>query len=248
MPRLPAPVPSDLVDATGLAAVPGTVNFRSIGPVDRVPLGVIWRSDGLTELGTEGRAVLAELGIRTIVDLRQEIEQEQHPDDLDGLDVAFRSVPVIGPGMDIESITGVDDLYLMIIEQRGERLAAAVRALAAPDALPAVVHCAAGKDRTGLVAALVLSIAGVPDDVIAVDYARTAELLVGEALEEIHRRAIQAGLTEQKMAAAMTAPAAAMTKTLAHFTDAHGGTEAFLRSHGVTDEELDRLRDALRQD
>jgi protein-tyrosine phosphatase len=245
---LPASVPSGLVDDTGLAAVPGTVNFRSVGPVDHVRLGVIWRSDGLADLGPEGRAALSDLGIRTVLDLRQTIEQEQHPDDLGDLDITHVSEPVIGRGIDVESIVGVEDLYVMIIEQRGDRLASAVRALAAPDALPAVVHCAAGKDRTGLVAALILSIAGVPDDVIAVDYARTAELLVGEALEEVHRRAIEAGLTEQRMAAAMTAPVAAMTKTLAHFTDAHGGTVAFLRAHGVTDEELDRLRAALRRD
>ncbi|MEV4418896.1 tyrosine-protein phosphatase [Patulibacter sp. NPDC049589] len=240
-----ASVLPDLVDGTGLAAVPGTVNFRSIGPVDQVRAGVIWRSDGLSDLGPEGRDALSVLGIRTIVDLRQRIEREQHPDDVGGLDVVVHTEAVLGGGLDVDTISGIDDLYRRIVDARGAQLTGAVRALAAPGALPAVVHCSAGKDRTGLVAALVLSAVGVPDDVIAADYARTADLLRGEALKQVHRRAVEAGLGEQRIAVALTAPPAAMTEALRNLQDAHGGAEAYLRRHGMQDPEFEALRAAL---
>lgn len=91
---------------------------------------------------------------------------------------------MLGNGLNVDTITGIDDLYRRIVDHRGVHLTGAVRALAAPGALPAVVHCSAGRDRTGLVAALVLSVVGVPYDEIAEDYARTADLLQGEALEQ----------------------------------------------------------------
>jgi protein-tyrosine phosphatase len=71
----------------------------------------------------------------------------------------------------------LDGLYRFVIDERGSYVAAAVRHLCAPGALPALVHCSAGKDRTGLIVALVLAAAGVPDDVIAADYALSADAL-----------------------------------------------------------------------
>lgn len=234
-----------IVDPTGVAAVPGTANFRTIGPPAHVRPGALWRADGLADLGEDGRDALRTLGVRTVVDLRQDVERDQHPDDLDGVGADLRAVPILGDDLDVATITGLDDLYDRILSRRGDRLTDAVRALAAPGAFPAVVHCSAGKDRTGLVAALVLSVAGVPADVIAEDYARTAELLRGEALERVHARALEAGLGAQQLAAALTSPADAMTRALRTVADEHGGAEAYLRRHGLTDDELARLRDAL---
>ena len=77
-------------------------------------------------------------------------------------------IPVLGP--EVRGLPpGLPPVYQYLIEERGDQLGRAVSALAAPGALPALVHCAAGKDRTGIVIGLVLAVLGVPDDIIAAE-------------------------------------------------------------------------------
>jgi protein-tyrosine phosphatase len=195
-------------------------------------------------LGERGRATLRALGVRTAVDLRQPVERRLDPADLGEL--AAVELPVLGSGLHIAPDAGLADVYRQLLEERGERLTEVVRRLARPDALPALVFCSAGKDRTGLVSALALAAAGAGDDAIVRDYAATEPNMHGAFRRAIVARAVSAGITEQEVATKVGSPPAVMRETLAWLTDRHGGIERFLRAHGMTPAELESLREAMR--
>lgn len=225
--------------------VPGTANFRAIAPADVVRPGHLWRADGLSDLGEPGRAAIQELDLRTVVDLRDDVERVREPDDLRGLDLDIVACPVLDGRITARPAEELAELYVRILDGCGRGIATAVEVLAQPHALPAVVHCSAGKDRTGLVVALLLAALGVDDELVVRDYARSGDLLSGEVRARILRRAIASGLTEQQVAAAADSPSEAMRAALHHVRAAWGGPWEYLREHGVAGLSLERLRLAL---
>ncbi|MCW2778310.1 MAG: protein tyrosine/serine phosphatase [Frankiales bacterium] len=228
--------------------VPGTANFRPLGghatPSGRLRDDVLFRADSLADLGEQGRVALQALGVRTVVDLREDVERVQHPDDVEGLEVVVVPVPVFGPLGHVE-LRDLGALYVHALDECGDRLGEAVRAFCRPGALPAVVHCAAGKDRTGLVAALLLSALGVDDDAVTADYTLTVALLSTADLARLADRAREAGMSEQVLAVALDAPAEAMARVLAHVRVTHGSARAYLLAHEVVAAELDVLQETL---
>lgn len=231
---LDIPVSGNFRDLGGYAMDGGTVRWRTL-----------FRADALSELTDEGRDRLGELGMRTVVDLREALERELDPDRIDGLGIAAVERPLFEDRIDVQAVRGLHGLYRELIEVCGDRMAAAVGALAEPGVLPAVVHCSAGKDRTGIVCALALAAVGVGADDIAIDYALTSEVLVGPIRERVRRRAIAAGMTEQAVAVAMDSPPALMLETLEFLERAHGGAASYLEASGLSPERLESLRLAL---
>jgi protein-tyrosine phosphatase len=229
--------------------LPATFNSRDLGGLladgGAVRSGLLVRSDAPVALGAVDRQLLQELAPSTAIDLREPVERELDRADLDGVGLEVRNVPVLGEEFDLRTALTLEDVYRQLLEQRGPRLTAAVRVLAAPGALPAVVYCSAGKDRTGLVVALVLGALGVSDDAIVADYARSEQNMTGRFRAAIEARARAAGISEQELAAKVGAPPALMRQTLAWLYEHHGGPVGYLRSHGMTDAELASLRDAL---
>ena len=108
-----------------------------------------------------------------------------------------------------------------------------------------LVHCAAGKDRTGLIVAVFLALAGVPDDVIVADYLATDPLLrpYYEA-QLLGRTAGEHGAAPESIPACLPET---MQAVLTRLREAHGGAAAYLRSGGLADEELSRARARLRE-
>jgi len=214
----------------------------------------LFRADGLHRLSGDDLEDVRALGLRTVVDLRSDRELAErgrfpvaeHP-------VSYHHVSLIDVTWDQEEATGLEldvagfllEKYLEILESGEHRLAELFQVLALPEALPAVFHCAAGKDRTGIVAALVLSALGVADDVVVADYA-----LTGEAMVRMRR---WAEATSPEMAEAFrTQPAAhlaaapgAMAGVLGVLRDVHGSTRDYLRNVGVSNAVLFDLEDAL---
>jgi protein tyrosine/serine phosphatase len=123
-------------------------------------------------------------------------------------------------------------------------VAGVVRALAEPDALPAVVHCAAGKDRTGVAVAVLLSAVGVPADLIAAEYAAGADRMT-EVFAQLRRMKSYGERLDAMPAEARVTEAATMERFLAAVEREHGGVHRFLREHGVGDETVIRLREQL---
>lgn len=207
----------------------------------RTTWGRLYRSDLPGPTGAD-HAGLRALGVHTVLDLR---DHDEHPAEASGSGGAGPTVVrrPLGLRALVDTIPRDGDplgaLYCAAAGRRGPQLAAAVTALSRPGALPALVHCAAGRDRTGLVVALVLSCCGVPDDTVADDFALSATYLAAGFFS--HPRPADGDGTD----ALRGAPPASMLRFLRHVRDNHGDARAFLRRHGVPASALDTLRAAL---
>lgn len=210
----------------------GIKNARDIGgiPTDSGavvrPLRLL-RTARLNGATDADRAWLASIGLRTVVDLRQPFEIAAWPDALGEL--AAERVNV-APSLDNEGAGTFFELYLAWLDHSGEAFADAVHALARPGALPALVHCTAGKDRTGVLVAMVLDLVGVGEKAIVADYMLSHERLSADSGDLQYRHVITEDL---------------ITGSLAHVRERFGSVEGYLLAHGVSAEELASLREGL---
>ena len=245
---------------TRVLAWDGCVNVRDLGGLPLEDGGetayrVVVRSDSVRTLTDAGWQALEAYGVGRIVDLRWAEELAEDPPRDVGVDVVH--VPLFGPvrtgPFEAEFDARLDATedpveyyrwsYLRFLEEFAPNFATAVAALADGDG-PAVVHCAGGKDRTGLVCALALLLAGVPVDAVADDWALSdaswkpynAEW-IASAPNEIERR---------RRRIWGVAPRAAMVDVLAGVERRHGGARAYLEGAGIRAPALERLRDRLR--
>ncbi|GAA0729227.1 tyrosine-protein phosphatase [Dactylosporangium roseum] len=228
-------------------ALEGLVNFRDLGGLPAeggaVRPGVLFRSDSLAyATRTDVHRLVDGLGVATVIDLRGEHEVARlGRGPLARTRVGYYPAP-------IADVSGADDLvghYLAMLAEKGDVLAGTVRLLASFDALPAVFHCEAGCDRTGVLAAVVLGLLGVPDDAIAEDYAATAA-----AMPTIHERVRvvveRLGLPPRPPSVTVWEPEAAlMARTLDLVRQRWGGMDGWAREQGVRDKDLSALRSAL---
>lgn len=120
-----------------------------------------------------------------------------------------------------------------------------IAALSEPGALPALVHCSAGKDRTGVMIALLLGVARVPTATIVEDYALSARYLNETFLAEARQRVETSGGDWSAYAPLLDSPAAVMREMLTYLDERYGGIAAFLSAIGVSDDELEAVRAAL---
>jgi len=226
----------------------GLLNLRDVG---RYPAAggfsrwrALLRSDAPHGLTGDDLAILAGLGLRTVLDLRTQPETEVAPSMLTGLTDQLVHISILRG--DLQSLPlELDAIYLYMVRDCAGAIAAAVRVLCAPDALPALVHCSAGKDRTGIVVALVLAVLGVPDQVIAADYALSAQYLDPDATPAIGQLQASTGLGESLTRPLLTSPPALIQRTLDWVRETSGSAEGYLLDHGVSQAELDQLRRAL---
>jgi protein-tyrosine phosphatase len=209
-------------------------------------MGVLIRSDAPTQLDNQARAAIAALGVRTAVDLREPVERELDPVDLDGIDV--RRIPILGDEFDVNTSLSLEEIYVELLEHRGAALTAVVRVLCQPQAVPSLIFCSAGKDRTGLVVALTLAALDVPEEDIVADYALTEHAMANGFRAVIEKRAAAAGISEQEIAVKVGAPPELMRRVLEWLRAQEGGAAGYLRHHGLSDHELARLRAALLAD
>ena len=135
--------------------------------------------------------------------------------------------------------------YLGYLEDRPQAVVAALRALAAGGPGAAVVHCAAGKDRTGVVSALALAVAGVPHPEIVADYALTAEVIDG-VVARLAASPTYAEDMERRDVASHTPRAETMERVLSLLDERHGGPVGWLAAHGFSGEDRAALRARLR--
>jgi protein-tyrosine phosphatase len=240
------------VMTSGPVQITGYVNFRDLGghatPNGRVRSGLVYRSDSLAHVDADDVEHLAEeRGIRTVVDLRREYEVETSP--LVALEAAGLRVvhvglidPAVPPLQTTDIVEGtLADRYVSILDTSGAQFVTVLGMIAEPTNHPIVFQCAAGKDRTGLVAAMVLGLLGVDEDVITADYAATAAV-VDVLLARLHAR--MPG-REPPGPRIMSAEASTMQAALDWMRAEHGSVEAYARAHGLTDDQVDSLRTAL---
>jgi protein-tyrosine phosphatase len=236
----------------------GVFNFRDLGGyVTQDGRSVRWRTlfraDGLGRLTTDDLDTLRPIALRTVVDLRTSREiDERGRFPFENYPVAFHHLSVIDTTWDRERAR-VEDLpateflhqaYTSMLAQGARRFAAVFRVLAGADALPAVFHCAAGKDRTGLVAALLLGALGVEAHDIVADYALT-QTTMGRFIERARSESTGANLIDAAPRAFFAADPAAMARVLDDLAQSHGSVRAFVAAIGVERDVLSQLEDLL---
>lgn len=227
--------------------VPVTFNFRAVAPAALRP-GALYRSDALHRLNADGRRRIRELGIGRVVDLRSAFDRRiGGRDRLRGTGAVRTSVPLAGGAMRVDpaeiTLRGV---YRMLLAQHPAPFGDVLRMIADADA-PVLVHCTAGKDRTGLVSALALAAVGVERDAIVADYAATGANLAGEWTRRMLRkvRRFRVPMTDALVEVLAASPPDVLIDTFAWLDEQHGGVDDYLSAIGVDDAVRERLRSRL---
>ncbi|MFV0526226.1 MAG: tyrosine-protein phosphatase [Acidimicrobiales bacterium] len=241
-------------DPSRLLRLDGTFNTRDIGGLPlaggTLGRGRLLRSDGLHALSDADRSLLSDLGLRTIVDLRSSAEQTERPSALAGVEADLVSLPVFAGRMEPDpgERRTLRTAYTTMIEACSGPLVEAIETLASPGALPALVHCTAGKDRTGVVIAFTLDLLGVADELIVGDYAASAGLLGPTFVTHVgldRQRDGDRAYDEATMADMLSSPPDLIRDTLNDVRRRHGSVERYLLDHGLSPDTPDRLRAAL---
>jgi protein-tyrosine phosphatase len=220
----------------------GTRNVRDVGGYPaargrRTRWRTLLRSDELTRLPVHAQRELIEMGLRQVIDLRWPDELQRSPNVFArSPEVLYTPLPLLEDDPTPE--VGLAGLYRHVFDVRAPQLAEVARALLVDDGLPAVIGCAAGKDRTGVAIALLLDLVGVPRPVIVDDYAASAAYFASPLTT------IEAG-DWRHLPIAVDSPPEYMSAALEHLDRAHGGARTLLRGEGLGDAELDRLIDLL---
>lgn len=236
--------------------IPGVFNVRDLGGLPtsdgrKTRWRRLLRSDLLSGLPDEAREMLYAYGVRTVVDLRTTDETAQWPCSLADdarFDYHHRNLegdePI--PWYDLSQKNWpLSDSYAALLAHRGPVVRDVLATLAGSLGTPAVFFCAGGTDRTGLIAALVLGLAGVPDDVIAEDYSLSAQGLVRRFTAEGAPSWMSPDDLASGRALATLACPETMIELLRIVRRDYGGVTPYLHSIGVNAEETERLRQRL---
>ena len=234
----------------------GCLNFRDLGGYPAadgraVRWRQVFRSDALHHLTRQDVARLRnEIGLGDVIDLRSSAElRSEGRGPLAVEAIRFHHHPLYDgetPRTAPSAELKLTDRYFLLAEYAKQPIASVIAILAATDT-PAVYHCAAGKDRTGVVSAILLGVLGVPEAVIVADYAATQE-----NLDAIIDRLMSTKGYHSMLSAlppdTLHAEPETMLAFLARMRDAYGSMAAYAESAGVPRASIDRLRDRLLTD
>ena len=205
-------------------------------------MGALFRSDRLSDLTDGDLEELGSYGIRTVVDFRTEAEAARDASRLWSTVTTHAPLP-IGDEIaqqhefverlrmgEITKVTDDDvaDSYREILEKHHERYAAFMTLAIDVEHLPLLFHCTAGKDRTGLAAAIILEACGVERETVLDDYELTNELRAHRRIEQLRPSLEAAGVDVDAVRPALSAPRPAMQSALAHLDASHGGAAGYI--------------------
>jgi Protein tyrosine/serine phosphatase len=246
-----------------LVPLEGPANFRDLGghvTADgrSVRLHRVYRSDSLSGLtAADVERLRDDLGIRTVIDLRAGHEVEEYGHGLLEAHVRQLHLPIVDQtreppksrrrDREAAKFQTLDQIYLFMLREYGDRFAAVLRVIADGEAQPVVFHCAAGKDRTGLTAALVLGLCGVPDDAIVADFAFT-ESRMPSIIARHTERAEGTDAAVEVAGQQYGAQALTMTVVLAAMRTEYGSIEEYVSSVGLEPSVVADLRATLLTD
>ncbi|WP_245861044.1 tyrosine-protein phosphatase [Microbacterium aurantiacum] len=227
--------------------IDGVTGFRDVGgiPADGgvIRTGRLFRSGHLAGLGAQG-ADAVRARVRRIVDLRADDEVAADATPLTGVEITRLPLYLGSARSFFLEDYSLGEIYAHLLSGGSNRLVDAVRIIAEGE--PTLVHCTAGKDRTGVTIALALAAVGADREAVVADYASTGDLIPAE-----HRKATSERLAKkypQSSHAWMLAtesPAEVMRETLANLDAEWGSAAGYLIAHGLSTQELSALRSAL---
>lgn len=241
------------------------VNLRDIGgypTVDgrRVRWGRVYRSGTLNELSPEDAAAIARLGLTAICDLRSAEEVEESPEQPERFGAAYHHTPVQVSRNSMRQLQAMlfqpsrlSDIMRasyndVMLETNASLIGDMLRRMSAEENLPILFHCTAGKDRTGVIAAILLTTLGVPDDVIAADYALSNKFYhrFRDYLGVVLKKVRWLGVTLDSLHPLMIADGGMMTEMLVKLREKYGTVDAYLTTRaGLTPAEIAGLRKNL---
>ena len=247
------------IDPRRAIPVEGAHNVRDLGGYEtsdgrQIRWRTLFRAADIHALSPAAQSTLIDAGVRTVIDLRGSRELTEaasvfrdqpgiqycpHNMTGDALIDRWGAVPVPA-----DSSIRLSTMYSTVLDERGEMVKTILETVSQPGTLPAVFHCTAGKDRTGVLAALLLGIAGVPHDRIVEDYALSARFLYGTSTVPPDGSGADEFPPFEEYQAKWCPPAA-MGLTLDHVESKYGGIDAYVKSIGVDDSTISRIRDAL---
>jgi protein-tyrosine phosphatase len=235
----------------------GAPNFRDIGGLATTDgrttrSGVLFRSSGLEELTPADVAHLVDnIGLRTVFDLRS-VHDHEVALPLIGTGIEVVSIPITRPGAPTDTTrpmrpdgrVDVPLVYSLLLDSSTERFAEIIHRLLG-GATPAVFHCVSGKDRTGVMAAVLLEAVGVAREEIIADYMRTDRVL-DEVLAHLRRRPAYDGIVDRLPPGTLDVKPWYLGDLLSAVDARYGGVRPWLMTQaGVTGADLDALTDLL---
>lgn len=258
--RLADDLPQRILD------VEGVINFRDMGGYPtadgrRVRTGLVYRSGALGDVTEQGLATLQELDIKLICDLRSDPEQAAAPNKLpQNPTPVYVHLPLLAAENRRERLmalffnrrkftTMMPEMYTrVIIDGNAHLYGDILRRMANADNLPTLIHCTAGKDRTGVAAMLILSLLGVPDEIIIADYSLSN--LSYDSFLKFGNLAMGSiawtGVTAEDLQPLFVSHPDTLKTALAHIQRKYGSVASYLRSAaGVNDETQQKIRDNL---
>jgi protein-tyrosine phosphatase len=218
--------------------------------------GVLVRSDNIAQLTPTGQQALIDYGIRTVIDLRFPVELKRQPNPFTRrlstnsgnrpkvINLPLENDQDLDPSKLSDPAEAMRDLYVRLLETNRGHIAMVLTAIArAPDG-GVLFHCHAGKDRTGLIASLILASVGVPEQVIIEDYAMTNALL-----EPLHTAALADPTMDpadrQYLSVLWTALSETMRETLDYLGRTYGSPAGFLATTPLLPADLLKLQQRL---
>ena len=232
--------------------LPDTHNIRDLGGYARLSGGTTqWnrmlRGEALHLLRDDSAAMLTQRGLSLVIDLRGPHETTVTPHPFrEHAQVGYRNVILFDALAPIAMSTtpfNMGQRYCDALDQCGPQLADVMRAIITAPPGVVLFHCTAGKDRTGIVAALVLLAAGVDRMDVAADYALTAE--AEGLISQLRQRALAAGGEPDHVERVLASDAATMLTMLDHLERVHGGIHSYLVQIGLSTDETQLLVDRL---
>jgi len=239
-------------------ALEGACNVRDVGGLPTADgrttkTGVLIRADNLQDLAPTDLQTLLGAGVRTVLDLRTSVEVElTGPGPLVAAGVRHLNLDLIPHGFDGRALVdrtipdetagehAMDHFYIDYVRDAPGEVATALRTIADPHSGAVLVHCAAGKDRTGVIVALALSLVGVKRDAVVADYA-----LSGERIVAIRDRLVATPLYSEDISRrtvdSMRPHAGNMERFLDRVDREYGGIHGLAMAVGVDEETVGRL-------
>ena len=256
---------SAVVAADRRVALRGALNVRDLGGYAtgsgaRTAWGRVFRADALHALDAGDLEVLRGLGLRVVFDLRRDTERDRSPNVALGEDV--RSVVLAMGGAAAEGpelmeqvlageVTSIDEgfmveVYADLLGTHAADFGSLLGSLAEPGGLPALFHCTAGKDRTGLASAMLLSVLGVGRETVLDDYELSNRYRATVRVAQLRPVLAEAGVDVERILPLLTAPRPVLEAALTALDADHGGVEPYLLGPaGMRVDQLDALRHAL---
>jgi len=228
--------------------IPTTYNIRDLGRLptqtgQTTSYNVFWRGDSPHNVPAEARDLLLQHQMTTVIDMRQADECEKYPSPFvhDSM-IHYVHIPLLTGRGDALAIATLRDFYVHIVDTRKSALAAVLATCATAPA-GVYFHCQLGKDRTGIISALLLLLSGVPEASVIDDYAATTILLHPLVTQLMSTR--PAHLSTQEFAELLSSHPDTMHHLITHMSTKYGDIRGYMASTGLASVHIDMLTSKL---